>query len=254
MCYEFGTFCLSKSAPKWVCQCDVTAVVLLQQNKEQTAILKKLEELISMKTKEILSAAILNKARTEPKTTKTSLNWIAVTIEKPSWYNRTTQKSHHCLCVLFCILFLLLQVTCIDMKRCKLTSRRPYCCTKQRQSDQFREIGRAISMKTKENLDQPPFWEKLVLALSNITKTGIIMSLTQKTIQNRLNSTEETIEKPSWYNNTTQKNDHCLASVLCIAVLCFQVACIDMKRIQVTSLWPCCFTQQCPGPHIGEAG
>lgn len=157
--------------------------------------------------------------------------------------------------MLLCILLLLLQVLCIDIKRCKLTSRRPYCCTKQRQGDHFREIGiRAISMKTKENLGQPPFWEKFVFALSNITKTGIIMSQTQKTIQNRLNSTEETIEKPSWYNNTTQKNDHCLASVLCIAVLCFQVACIDMKRSQVTSLWQCCLTQQCGGRHIGEAG
>ena len=40
----------------------------------------------------------------------------------------------------------------------------------------------------------------------------------------------------------------------CCVSLCFQVACIDMKRSQVTSLGPCCFTQECPGRHIGEAG
>ena len=48
--------------------------MLLHQNKEETAILKKLVEHISMKKKEILSAAILKEARTEPKTIKKWLN------------------------------------------------------------------------------------------------------------------------------------------------------------------------------------
>ena len=76
-----------------------------------------------MKTKEIFPAAILKEARTEPRTTKNWLNSIAETIEKPSGYNRTEQKSDHCLSILLYILFLLLQVICIDMKRYELTSR-----------------------------------------------------------------------------------------------------------------------------------
>lgn len=53
-----------------------------------------------------------------------------------------------------------------------------------------------ISVKKKENLDQQPFCGKLVLALSNITKTRI-MEPNPETIQNRLNPTEEIIEKLS---------------------------------------------------------
>ena len=64
--------------------------MLLHQNKEETAILKKLVEYTSMKTKEILSAAILREARTELRTTKNWLNSVAETIEKPSGCNRVT--------------------------------------------------------------------------------------------------------------------------------------------------------------------
>ena len=69
-----------------------------------------------------------------------------------------------------------------------------------------------ISMKKKHIFICRHFERRLLRIINNITKPRTIKR-SLKTIPNQLDSIHETIEKPTIYNRTTQKNDHCLCIV-----------------------------------------
>ena len=126
------------------------------------------------------------------------------TIRKPTWYNRTTQKSDHCLGIVLFVFLLLFQATCAGLKHLSTEVMAAMLDTEIK--TWVRLVRLIISMKTKDNLGRSPFWEKLVLALNNIANTTT-MDSNPKTIENWLKSTENKIEKSSWYSTLELKSD-----------------------------------------------
>ena len=145
---------------------------LAGQNKETTATLEKLVNLISMKTKEYSIGSHF----------ESSLNWAQNNTKSVEFNSRNNRKvlliqwNHTKEWPLswYCVVYL---VSFVSSNLCRIEEFINWCYVSHvgYQNKDMAAILMVllwrICMKTIENLDQPPFYEKFGLALRNIPKT-----------------------------------------------------------------------------------